>query len=58
MKKTLLLCMVVFFTLLTFHFLAMAVIGNTSIGVLHLGVPPLLAVICGELAFAKDVKGK
>lgn len=58
MKKSLLLCMVVFFTLLTFYFLAMAVTGNASIGVLHLGVPPFLAVICGELAFARNTKEK
>ena len=56
MKKTLLLCLVAFFTLLTFIFLAMVVKGNTSIGILHLGVPPFLAVLCGELAFSTDIK--
>ena len=56
MKKSLLLCMVAFFTVLTFVFLAMAVTGNESIGVLHLGAPPMLAVICGDLAFTGNNK--
>ena len=56
MKKSLLLCMVAFFTLLTFHFLAMAVTGDASVGVLHLGVPPMLAIVCGDLAFTGSNK--
>ena len=56
MKKSILLCMVAFFTLLTFHFLAMAVTGDTSVGVVHLGVPPMLAIVCGDLAFTQDSK--
>lgn len=54
MKKFIFLALALLFTVLTFIYLVMAVQGNGDIGMLHLGVPPTLAVICGDLAFAKD----
>ena len=56
MKKHLYIGLIVLFTVLTFFNLIMAVRGDSSIGVLHLGVPPTLAVVCGELAFAGNSK--